>query len=45
MEADGHAIEVAEAQVRHGENPVWDVELAPTDEPLLWQRLKHTYAF
>ena len=45
VEADGHAIEVAEAQVRHGENPVWDVELAPTDEPLLWQRLKHTYAF
>ena len=45
VEAAGYEIGVFEheANVEAGER--WDVALTPTTEPLLIQRLKHTYAF
>ena len=45
VEADGYEIEVAEATCDQGANEVWDVAMTPTSEPLLFQRLKHSYAF
>ena len=45
VEADGYEIEVTEATCQHGANEVWDVAMTPTSEPLLFQRLKHSYAF
>ena len=45
VEADGYEIAVAEATCQHGANEIWDVAMVPTSEPLLFQRLKHSYAF
>ena len=45
IEADGYEIEVAEQNAVQGVNEVWDVAMTPTSEPLLFQRLKHSYAF
>jgi hypothetical protein len=45
IESEGYEIAVSEFTAEQGENPVWDLAMTPTDEPLLWQRLKHTYAF
>ena len=45
IEAAGYEIRESEAQVSGGPNAVWDVWMSPTSEPLLLQRLKHTYAF
>ena len=45
VEAAGYEIGVFEYEARTGENDRWDIALTPTREPLLLQRLKHTYAF
>ena len=45
VEAEGYEITVAEETCEQGANAVWDVAMAPTTEPLLFQRLKHSYAF
>ena len=45
VEADGYEIDVSEFRVSTGENAAWEVTMTPTDEPLILQRLKHTYAF
>ena len=45
VEAEGYEIQVAEATCEQGANEIWDVAMIPTTEPLLFQRLKHSYAF
>ena len=45
VEADGYEIDVSEFRVSTAKNPAWEVTMTPTDEPLILQRLKHTYAF
>ena len=45
VEAEGYEIDTSEMAAAHGENAVWDVVMRPTSEPLLLQRLKHSYAF
>ena len=45
VEADGYEIVVSEFAVSTTENPAWEVTMTPTTEPLILQRLKHTYAF
>ena len=45
IEADGYAIEEAETRARSRKDIVWDVVMRPSTEPLLFQRLKHSYAY
>ena len=45
VEAAGYRIEVAGLTASTASPTTWEVVLAPSAEPLLIQRLKHTYAF
>ena len=45
VESEGYAIQELERTVKLGQNEVWDIVMAPSTEPLLLQRLKHSYAF
>ncbi|MEM9809913.1 MAG: hypothetical protein AAF788_01695 [Pseudomonadota bacterium] len=45
IEADGYVINESSFQARQGANPVWSITMAPSEQPLFLQRLRHSYTF
>jgi hypothetical protein len=45
VEADGYEIHEDSFTVRRGANPIWQVTMEESRQPLFLQRLRHSYRF
>ncbi|MEO0700037.1 MAG: hypothetical protein AAFY81_10055, partial [Pseudomonadota bacterium] len=45
IEASGYSIQEASFTAREGANPVWTIRMEPSSQPLVLQRLRHSYSY
>ncbi|MEM7740027.1 MAG: hypothetical protein AAF225_04435 [Pseudomonadota bacterium] len=45
VEASGYSIRETSFTAREGANPVWTIRMEPSNQPLVLQRLRHSYSY